>query len=356
MFIQFDTQRKILKKITDKACTCSKCRKRAIEFTIWRKYFQLYWIPFMPLGKMEIEAWCIYCNQKFPENIRFKQHLASVKTPWYLYLGLIVTALFFVGMIMKRTDAKNNIETYINAPEIGDVYLVRNPIGQDTIYQFFRLADIDSTGDSISCYYSKKNIYSKKPSTLAVDDYFIADEKIITREYLNRSYKANNIVSVWRNKDIPAPYQKIMSRERTESSYVYIPPEISSETWQTLLSLKFTIYFDEALDDVVFEPHFNEAIKRLDGEIITIKAFMYSEGNLDEFILLSAYRFQYPSCTSPSVESLIKVPKTLEMKLDKCKSCVIRGELEINFDKPLEFPYSLKNIEFMYCEELDEGN
>lgn len=308
----------------------------------------------MPLGGIEIEAWCIYCNQRFLENIRFRQHLESIKTPWYLYSGLSIVVLFFILLITERVDGKNDIETYFNAPQIGDVYLIENPIGQDTIYYFFRLADIYSTRDSISCYYSKKYIYSEKPLTLSVDDYFIADEKIVIREYLDRLHETNRILSIWRGKEVPVSCQKIKPKETIHSSRLYISPDISTEVWQTLLSLRLTVYFDETVDDVIFKPNFNEAIKKLDGEVLTIKAFIDLKNSSDETIWLSAYQPVY-SCILPDLQGIIGIPRTPKMNFDECTSCVVRGELDINEDKPLELPYRLKNIEFMYCDESKKG-
>jgi hypothetical protein len=355
MFIQFDTHNKTLKKFTDTACSCSKCRKRTIEFTISRKFFQLYWIPFIPLGKIEIDAYCNYCNQRFPENIRFKYHLSTVKTPLYLYSGLIIVALFFISVAFQAMNKENRTETYLNNPEIGDVYLIRNSYEQDTSYSFLRLVNINSTKDSLS-FYGNEKLYLQRPSKLSDEDYFIPQKHLITSKHLNALFKENKIISIERSDGLPQSYKEIRPKEKVDSNYIYVRPDSSISIWGTLLSLKFDISFDEKSNDIVFKPKFNESIRKLNGLTVTIKAFMYTEDVSNGSILLSAY-CENPrnSCTPPTVESLIEMPKTPGLMFKSCKSCIVRGELNINTDDLLKIPYSLKNIDFLYCEDFKKN-
>jgi hypothetical protein len=276
-----------------------------------------------------------------------KSYLSKLKVP----LFLIIVILFLIGITSTKNET-NPTETYLNTPEIGDLYLIRNSYPEDTSYYFLRLGAINSTKDSFS-FYLNQNFYSQRPSELSEDDYFVRQERRISAQYLDTLFKENKILSIQRSSDISASFNKI---KEVDTKLTHTTSDTFSKVWQTLLSLKFDIYFDKKLDDVFFKPMYTEDIKKLDGTTITLKAFMYAEGASNTSILLSAYRVNpRNTCVSTSVESMIEIPNTPGLVFKACKSCVVRGELSLNTDDYLKVPYSLKNIEFIRCEDLESG-
>lgn len=266
-------------------------------------------------------------------------------------LFLIVISLCFFG-IRVLINASNTTESYLNTPKIGDFYLIENSYSKDTSYYFLRLAEINSTKDSF-IFYTNQKFYPQQPSELSEDDFLTRKEQWISSQYLDTLFKANKILSIQRNTAISASNNKIKSKVNIDAKYTYITSDTLPKVWQTLLSLKFDIYFDQELDDVFFKPMYTEEIKKLDGTRITLKAFMYSEEASNGSVLLSAYCVKSQNTSaSLSAESLIEIPNTPALVFKACKSCIVRGELSLNTDDYLKIPYSLKNIDFIRCEDL----
>lgn len=351
MFIQFDTPDATLKEFADKACTCSNCKKRAIQFRISRKFFQLYWIPVFPIEKMRAFAWCIYCKKAFPENFRFGYHLANTKTPWYFYSGFMIAFVLLGIIVVEWTNQANTLEEYLKNPQIGDVYLIEHTLAKDTSYQFLRIADLDLDNDVLTFYPTKKH-YIQSPSALDPDDYFFVEERKIPYQYITELFKENKILSIQRSRDIAPSFNKIKLKEKTDSTFVYTAND--SNVWETLLSLKYDIYFDEVKDDVVFKPKPSQAIKDLDGKMITLKAFMYSEDESDGSIYFSAFPKNLYSCIASSTEDMIKIPPIPNLTFEDHKSCIIRGKLKLNTTDFFQVPYSLKEIDCIICEPLND--
>lgn len=267
-------------------------------------------------------------------------------------LFLIAVGCCLIGLY-PRLSEQNTIESYFNIPKIGDVYLIEISSESDTSYAFLRLVNMDSTQDSFFFYWSQK-LYPQKPSRLAADDYFVGKERLFMDRDLRNLFKEHKIISIKRNHDIPASYQKIKPPEQTKLKDFCVSSDASTKIWETLLSLRFEISFDEGSEDVLFKPMYTEAIKKLDGKRVTLKAFMYAEDDSDGSILLSAYceNFRNSCMSSTSAESIVEIPKMPELSFEPCRSCVVRGELSLNTDDYLEVPYRLKNIDFIRCEDL----
>lgn len=289
-------------------------------------------------------------NTKFDFQKALKPFALRLKEP----LFLIIVGFCWIWLYPNLSE-KNRIESYFNAPEIGDVYLIENSDESDTSYAFLRLNDMDSTQDSFFFYWSQK-LYPQIPSKLADDDYFVAEERLFMDKDLRNLFKEHKIIYIKRNYDIPISYQKIKPPQKATPKNFYVPSDTSTKVWQTLLSLSFEISFDEKSDDVLFKPMYTEAIRKLDGRRVTLKAFMYAQNDSDGSILLSAYCVNpQNTCGSFNAESIVEIPKMPNLIFEPCRSCIVRGELSLNRDDYLKTPYSLTNIDFIRCEDLERS-
>ena len=136
--------------------------------------------------------------------------------------------------------------------------------------------------------------------------------------------------------------------------YINMEPE---GHWETLLSLKFTIKFDEELDDVIFKPKFTKEIKKLEQEIIEIEGFIIPhdiasasmddlEDNSSKFMFSAFPIASCFFCGAAGAESVIEVSPAKPINFDK-NSIKIKGRLKLNENDYLKLPYQLENAELV---------
>ena len=137
--------------------------------------------------------------------------------------------------------------------------------------------------------------------------------------------------------------------------YINMEPE---GHWETLLSLKFTIKFDEELDDVIFKPNFTKKIKALEDQLIELEGFIIPHDIAamalgDEDGASSRFMFSaFPVascffCGAAGAESVIEVSPAKGIAFDKNK-IRIRGKLKLNDKDYLKLPYQLLEAELVY--------
>jgi len=143
-----------------------------------------------------------------------------------------------------------------------------------------------------------------------------------------------------------------------EGKFIVKPEEEPVGPWKDLLELKFSINYDEEVDDVIFKPKFTPKIKAYENKIIEVEGFIIpyeiasnSMGDLND----DGQKFMFSAfplascffCGGAGAESVMEVsPKDpIEYTTKKIK---IKGRLELNETDYLKLPYLIKNVELIY--------
>ena len=129
--------------ITDKCPNCGT--QNSVELNVFQKYAHVFWIPFFPMGKTAVSQ-CNHCrqilkNKEMPEAFKSNYEVlkAQNKTPLWTFAGLaILVTLISWGVINdKQNDEKN--AKLILAPKSGDVFEIKTPENQYTLYKVDRV-------------------------------------------------------------------------------------------------------------------------------------------------------------------------------------------------------------------------
>ena len=159
---------------------CPICKQsQTIVIIPFYRYFHLFWIPFLPIGK-KIAIGCEGCGNIINEkNFQLSSEVKShIKIPKWHFLGLfLVVALFSYLIINDNIETKANekaIVEYISKPAIGDVY--EYYLKETKEYSLMKVVDIKS--DTICVVFNeyaatKKNGLSelKKKHSNNYEDY-----------------------------------------------------------------------------------------------------------------------------------------------------------------------------------------
>ncbi|BDS12447.1 hypothetical protein [Aureispira anguillae] len=124
--------------------------------------------------------------------------------------------------------------------------------------------------------------------------------------------------------------------------------------WEDLLNLKFSIRFDETVDDVIFEPKFSKKIRSYENKIIEVEGFIIPhdvaadamadlEDDGQKFMFSAFPLASCFFCGGAGAESVMEAfPKNpIEYTERKIK---IRGRLVFNEEDFLKLPYLLKDV------------
>ncbi len=124
--------------------------------------------------------------------------------------------------------------------------------------------------------------------------------------------------------------------------------------WKDLLELKFAIKFDEAVDDVLFQPKFTKKIKAYENRVIEVEGFIIPSdiaadamGDLDD----DGQKFMFSAfplascffCGGAGAESVMEAFPKKPIPYTE-KKVTIRGRLELNDEDYLQLPYILKDV------------
>ncbi len=97
--IVYGTGERKLKSTQDRAYTCPNCHERKLYFHLFRGYFHLFWIPFVPTSRRNV-AVCENCETAYegagiPDELRLDLNTekSMAKTPVYFYSGLALVII-----------------------------------------------------------------------------------------------------------------------------------------------------------------------------------------------------------------------------------------------------------------------
>jgi hypothetical protein len=120
---------------------CSNCgTANSITLTIYQKYAHIFWIPFVPIGKLP-ETTCSHCRQvrskdQFTLAVieQYKTFKTNTKTPVWTFSGCFLLAIFIIFMSAENRQNKAENTIYVAIPQKGDIYEIKSN-GRYTLYK-----------------------------------------------------------------------------------------------------------------------------------------------------------------------------------------------------------------------------
>jgi hypothetical protein len=176
-----------------------------IEITGVAKYFHIFWIPLFPYSK-KVYPYCPSTNQQIAnqdisqrtEN-KIKEAKKSMKSPIYMYSGLIIIAgLILLGIYNdgKRFDeVGENLQTL----KASDILVLYDQ--EDTNYTFAVVTDVDD--DVISLKFSNYYFESAPSESLyykereKYDDFYDTNEYYFQQSELDSLHKIEKIYDLY---------------------------------------------------------------------------------------------------------------------------------------------------------------
>lgn len=156
--------------------SCPNCEKNTeMNYTIFGKYFHLYWIPFFPIGRVNIIE-CNNCKATYDlkdvdatiiNKFQQEQDRNPTKTPIKLFSGLFLIVAIGIGIYGYDLQEDNNSANYAKNPKVGDVYFYEIP-DMKGHYTTMKLSKI--TKDSIFCMGNNMEIDLKSDIDKILDD------------------------------------------------------------------------------------------------------------------------------------------------------------------------------------------
>lgn len=124
--------------LMDKCPNCGAIN--SVTLTIYQKYAHVFWIPFIPTGKVP-ETECSNCKQVLhkkqfaPTTLQQYETLkTNAKMPIWTFSGLFLLAVFIIFIVIENKQSKVENVTYIASPQKGDIYEVKTG-GHYTLYK-----------------------------------------------------------------------------------------------------------------------------------------------------------------------------------------------------------------------------
>ncbi len=181
MIFFYGTRSAKIKKYDDAHVKCENCGEYKSRFIVHQRYAHLFWIPLFPVSKKHIYGECTNCKQEFFDE-KAVNYLAMTRTPWYLFIGLLLFAMFVFSIIYgSHVDNKNKAE-YIQNPMVGDVYLMRIDSEKSKSYFFMKVDEVQT--DSVKLLFGAYE-YTRFVSQMAKEDYFDEEDyNMLSREDL----------------------------------------------------------------------------------------------------------------------------------------------------------------------------
>ena len=125
--------------------------------------------------------------------------------------------------------------------------------------------------------------------------------------------------------------------------------------WKTLAKITYKKEFDELMGFKIDKPVFSEDIKKMEGEIVTVKGFIIPvEGykSHKEFIL-SAFPYSMCFfCGGAGPETVMEVVSKDPVKYT-AEAITVRGKLELNADDINRLMYALSEVELVEEKETN---
>lgn len=139
--------------------TCPTCQATSLSNIGILKHFHIYGLPVFPVGGQSL-IHCGACNysQPFssaPEEIRAQSSAAvSAKSMILSSWGLLIVIALIIGVVLFAQNEKRLDQAYIQAPQTGDIYIIRLesvfPGIADSAFPYGILKVTDVSGDEVT--------------------------------------------------------------------------------------------------------------------------------------------------------------------------------------------------------------
>lgn len=119
---------------------CSHCQYPNLALGAFQKFFDVFFIPTIPLGKEHFFI-CPKCETQFKVNENDLNSLPKVKTPWWGFSGmLIIGALIILGSTLKAFETPKE---KINPENIAvnDIAIIKNNDDPDYPYSLIKVTE-----------------------------------------------------------------------------------------------------------------------------------------------------------------------------------------------------------------------
>lgn len=184
------------KSSSDHSIQCWNCKDFAQNVTIHFQYYHVYLIPLFAFGPKASTIRCMQCGAETGTTDIKREFEKKAKTPFYLYTGaLLISALIGYGIIASMISSSQQ-QSYIDKPEVGDVYLLTHTDSTKKHYYFLKTYSIND--DSVHLYHNA-GTYSQIVTGMDLTDYFDKSEEFIcTKKQLQEMHEKDEIVEVFR--------------------------------------------------------------------------------------------------------------------------------------------------------------
>jgi hypothetical protein len=196
MFILYGRRTVCIKMETDNHQVCNSCESVGVDVLVYREYFHIFFLPIAPSGPKNAIIQCSQCREsKWYKDAR-KLYEQVTRTPVYFYSGLIIVATLLILLVPVIINTKNNKDTYVANPIVGDVYTITKEENDTTYCYFLRVSQIK--GDSIWAYHNNLE-YIGYANQFNNFDYFLSSEEIgFSKKGLQQMFDKGTIYAVYR--------------------------------------------------------------------------------------------------------------------------------------------------------------
>jgi hypothetical protein len=193
---------KTLKTARFKGDKCSNCQSEERFIIVSASYAHIFWIPLFPYKK-SLEIGCASCSQTYAaknasDDLKgiAKKLKASVKTPWYLYSGLIIVALLIGLFVFQDFQQKQEYKSYLSQPQKDDIYTLYDA-EETTEYKYYLWKVIEVNGDSVNIAPNSFQ-YNMSPTKLDQADGFYDIYYTYHKDYLINLFEEGALKQVQR--------------------------------------------------------------------------------------------------------------------------------------------------------------
>ena len=146
--------------------TCDNCNQSLQRVHVFQKYFHIFWIPTIPIGKQTVLV-CMHCKKAIHEKEMSPQqrHLSVPKrsaagTPAYMFTGLVLIACLIGWGKYSLSQERANTRTLIASPAVNDLAIIKL---KNKNYVIFKLVSIENNKIKFQVgNYTYKNYFGVK--------------------------------------------------------------------------------------------------------------------------------------------------------------------------------------------------
>ncbi len=185
-----------IKRYTDNQYACKSCNTFDLDVKVYRDYYHLFFIPFIPIGEKTVKIRCKNCTEPFNLAATQKHYEDISRTPFYLYTLTIILVGLISFLVIANINTQNEKARFVENPIIGDVYRIRKSENNSTSYYFLKVISIK--GDTVVAYHNNLE-YNGFIIKLNNEDYFVKDDELtFTKNELKQMLEKAEINSVER--------------------------------------------------------------------------------------------------------------------------------------------------------------